>query len=504
MKRTWIALAASAALLAPAAAAGTSVEPRPVVIWTSIEGELSEAMIATVDRAIREAEDREAAHLVVEIDTPGGEVTIMDRIGMRLGQTKVEPVAYVAREAVSAGSYIAMACERIYTSEHAQIGSAHPVAVAPFGLADPTGQMDSGYAEKVMSYLRSKFRDMAQSHDRPGMTALAEAMVDQRVEVLLVSTAQGERPMTREEYDDIVRQGGPGAARVVKTIDGPERLLNMTAAEAFEYGFSDGIVASREELLETLGAADAEVIEVRPSWSERLAGRLEHVRWILLIAGLVLLYVEIKTPGFGLPGFLGILCLGALLFRNYLVGLAEIPEILLVVLGIVLLAIEVFVLPGFGIAGISGIVCIALGIVFSFLPFFWPEGPAESELLGETIRGFSLSLVASLAGAYALSRFVLPRTPLFRRLILDSGMSPTQLLGSAASLESGRGRSLVAAGARGHAATDLRPAGKVEIDGAQLDARSEGEYIERGAAVIVARVAANHVVVRAEARGAVD
>jgi membrane-bound serine protease (ClpP class) len=333
------------------------------------------------------------------------------------------------------------------------------------------------------------------------MTALAQAMVDPSIEVLLVADGADEVCMTRVEYEDRMRQSGAGELQIVRTVSPAGQLLNLTAAEAFELGFSDGVVLSREELFEALGIDAPEVLEVLPSWSEKFAGFLDYVKWLLLVAGLVLLYVEMKIPGFGLPGMLGLTCIGLVLVRNYLVGLAEIPEVLLVILGIVLIAIELFVLPGFGVTGIAGIVCVALGVLFSFLPFFWPAAPNETAMLRATIRNFSIALVATLAGAYVLSRYVLPRTPLFGALILDTGAKPATLGGSAATLGEGVAPGAVAPGTQCVAQSDLRPAGKIDVNGTLLDAVTEGEFIPRGSRVTVLAVNANHVVVRAAPRG---
>lgn len=468
------------------------------VVVTQIEGPLKEAMMATLSRAIDRAEREEALALIIEINTPGGEVELMKRLGQEIETAQVDRIAYVTEQAVSAGAYIAMACDQIYTNEFAQIGSSYPIMITPFGIV-PEGTIDPNIKEKGISELRSKFRGVAQKHQRPGLEALAEAMVDPEVEVVYVQRGAEQMPMHRQDYDDLVRAEGKQAAQILKTICKRDQILNLTAQEAFDYGFSDGVVISRAEVLEALGAPDARVITIKPSWSEKLVGALEHFQWLLLIAGLVLIYIEFKVPGFGLPGGLGILCLSLMLFRNYLVGLAEIPEILLVVLGLVLIAVELFVLPGFGVAGIAGITCVALGVLFSFLPFLVPEGPIETTLLKDTIRNLSLSLVVTLVGMYTMSRYILPKTPILGRMILDTGVAPATLEGSASSLnleQEQRAETTIRGGQGGVSVSTLRPAGKVEIDGHLLDAVSEGDYIERSERIEVVRVESNHVVVR--------
>jgi len=471
-----------------------AAEGEETVVVTRIEGQLSESMMATLERAIDRAVHEEAAALILEIDTPGGEIELMDRLGGLLATAEVQPIALVLNEAVSAGAFLAMSCELIFTMGNAQIGSATPIHISPVGIV-PEGT-NPDLEEKTLSYLRAKFRDRAQTHDRPGMEALAEAMVDRRVEVLLVDDGGDRRPMTRDEFDDLIRSRGAGAVRMIETICSNEDLLNLTAQEAFDYGFSDGIVLSRDELLESQGLDDARVIEILPSWSERMVGALEGIQWILLVAGLVLVYIEFKMPGFGIAGSLGLIFLSLLMFKNYLVGLAEIPEILLVLLGFVLLVVEIFVFPGFGAAGIAGITCISLGVIFSFLPFFLPDGPVEVSMLKETIQSFSISLAAVFISLMLFSK-VLPRTPILNRLVLDSGSGPATLQGSAVGLapEFDAVRD-VAVGDAGTAASDLRPAGKVVVDGQPFDARSEGDWIARGERVLIVSSEGNHLVVR--------
>ena len=476
----------------------TAQQPNDSVVVTRIEGPLAESMMATLSRACALAESEGARALIIEIDTPGGEVTLMERLARQIELCDVDAVAYVVNKAVSAGAYIAMSCNRIYTNERAEIGSSYPIVITPFGL--PQEALDENITEKHVSELRAKFRTMAQSHRRTGLDALAEAMVDPDVEVLLVRHGRDERPMTRGDYDDLLRREGRQAATILRTLCPSGDLLNLTAQEAFDLGFSDGVVISRTEVLEALGLEAATVIEIQASWSEKLVGFLENIHWLLLVAGLVLIYIEIKAPGFGVPGGLGILCLALVLFRNYLVGLAEFPEILLVVLGLVLIGLEIFLIPGFGVAGIAGITCVALGVFFSFLPFLVPEGPIEVDLFTETIRNLAIALVATLVGSYVLSRYVLPRTPILRSMILDTGVAPATLEGSASSPPPGISRASdsrpVNPGDSGSALSYLRPSGKVELDGRQLDAISEGDYIERGERVEVVRVESNHVVVR--------
>lgn len=476
----------------PAGQAGESAgDSSDGVVVTSITGSLEEGMIPTLERAVRRAKELRSGTLILEIDTPGGAVDIMNRLGDLLRTQGVTSIAYVTREAGSAGAYLALCCSKVFTAEHAAIGSAYPIVMVP-GVGLIT-DIDPKIIEKQVSFLRAKFRDAAQAHGKDGLAAMAQAFVDPQVGVVLAATPSGERVLTQVEFEDLVAQSGPGQVRLLKTICPEGKLLALSAAEAFEYGLSDGIVTSREELLDAVDLAGIPVVEVAPSWSERFVNQLGGmVRYVLFGLGALLLLLELKAPGFGLLGIGGLLLLGLVFFRNYLAGLADLPEILLIILGVVMLALELFVLPGFGILGFLGIACIALGAIFSFLPFLFPASPSESSYLRDVLGDFGAMLVCIVAAIFPLTRWILPRLPWFQRMTLAG--APTAVGTSGALAEPSVTTTI---GARGVAVTDLRPAGKVEFAGAQFDARSDGSYVERGAAIVVVAVEHNHVVVRA-------
>ncbi len=501
---------AFACVVAAIAVTARAAEPeKPTVVIAHVEGPIFESMVAMLHRAANLAEAEHASRLILEIDSPGGAIEAMDEIGRILDEVKVEPVAYVRGDALSAAAYIALCGKQIYLGPNSQVGSATPIFVIPgLGLV-PTDKIDRSINEKMLSVVRAKFRARASKHERPGIDALAAAMVDSDIEVVLAQVPRpdgrgvDERPMTRTEFDDLIRNREN--VTITKTINPKGKLLNLSAQEAFDYGFSDGSVESRAEVLRALGLEGAREIEVSISWSERLVGWIGQFAWILWGVAIVLLIIEAKAPGFGLPGALGLGLIIVLLLRNSMLGLADLPEILLIVLGVVLLAIEIMVIPGFGITGILGILCIAVGVVLSFLPFVSPQNDYDSDLLSATLRNFFLTLFVAPLAAYLVFNYALRHLPFYRNMRLE-GREAATLEGSAATLGSGLPHTSVRVGDQGAALSVLRPSGKVEIDGKVLDATTSGEYIEAGVRIEVARVAANHVVVRQalEAAGSVD
>jgi membrane-bound serine protease (ClpP class) len=481
---------------AKAGAGGTVVVP--------IQGPLSEKMLALTIRSIRRAHELGASALVFEIDTEGGEVGLMDRLIDEIERAEdVQTIGFVTQKAASAGAAIAISCHRLYMKPGSNLGSALVLVMpGPFShmLPEVVGGNDPDLSKKILSHYQAHFRAKAQANGRPG--AIAEAMVFASSDVYEVEIA-GVRKFVSEK-DDLpaeIDRHGEAAIRKVRTICRKGDVLNLTAQEALDTRLIDGMATSRADLLQQIGLAGAPVTEITPSWSEHLVDFTERFGVLLLIAGLVAVFIEVKVPGFGLPGILGTLLLGLYLFGKYLVGLAEITEILLIVAGFALIAVEIFALPGTMVPGILGVVALLSGLVLASQQTFLPESgrPLAEAEWWSNVRSLSLGLAAGVAGMVAVAHFF-PSIPFLNRAVLRSGsgatadamlrrdaMRPLDVVDAAYRPEPG---------ARGVARTVLRPAGKVEIAGRALDAVSEGSLVEQGSRVVVVRVEAAHVVVR--------
>jgi membrane-bound serine protease (ClpP class) len=361
----------------------------------------------------------------------------------------VKTAAFVNKRAISAGALISLAAETIAMAEGSTIGAATPVQIgAPGGGSQPV-------EEKTVSYMRKEFRATAESRRRPPL--VAEAMVDADVEI-------------------------PG-------LIGKGKLLTLTTTEALEHKVADFRADTLEAVLDRLGIAGADVRRVSPNWAEHLVRFLTHpvLSSLLMTIGILGIIVELRTPGFGVPGALGIASIALFFWGHWLVRLAGWEEILLVASGIVLLALELFVIPGFGIAGIAGIVAIIAGLTLSLV-----GAGATWELVGAAVGRVALSLLIALGASLVLLRF-LPHLPFARSLILDTGLDATS--GYASAPEEDR-RWL---GKHGTAVSPLRPAGIADLDGERVDVVSDGGYIEAGAWIHVTRVDGNRIVVRQDA-----
>lgn len=425
-------------------------DKRPVVYVAPIEGIIDLGLAPFVRRVLNEAADAGAAAVILEINTFGGRVDAAVQIRDALLGAQVPTVAFVNRRAISAGALISLAAEKLVMAGGGTIGAATPVQMGQPGAAAQPVQ------EKTVSYVRKEFRATAESRKRPPL--LAEAMVDADVAI-----------------PDIIEKG---------------KLLTLTTEEALQNKLADLRADTLETVLEQLGFGGAEIRRASPNWAENLVRILTHpvVSSLLITVGILGILIEIRTPGFGVPGGLGIASLSLFLWGHWLVQLAGWEELLLVVSGLVFLGLEMFVIPGFGIVGALGIVAILAGLVFSMVG----AGVTTATVLLAAAR-VVFSLLVALIASLLLLRF-LPRLPFGRRLILATGLSASE--GYASAPESD-GHWL---GKRGRASSPLRPAGIAEIDGERVDVVSDGDLIDAGETVEVTRVDGNRVVVRRAAQ----
>lgn len=425
-------------------------DKRPVVYVAPIEGIIDLGLAPFVRRVLNEAADAGAAAVILEINTFGGRVDAAVQIRDALLGAQVPTVAFVNKRAISAGALISLAAEKLVMAGGGTIGAATPVQMGQPGAAAQPVQ------EKTISYVRKEFRATAESRKRPPL--LAEAMVDADVAI-----------------PDIIEKG---------------KLLTLTTEEALQNKLADLRADTLENVLEQLGFGGAELRRASPNWAENLVRILTHpvVSSLLITVGILGILIEIRTPGFGVPGGLGIASLSLFLWGHWLVQLAGWEELLLVVSGLVFLGLEMFVIPGFGIVGALGIVAILAGLVFSMVG----AGVTTATVLLAAAR-VVFSLLVALIASLLLLRF-LPRLPFGRRLILATGLSTSEGYASAPESDSHW------LGKRGRASSPLRPAGIAEIDGERVDVVSDGDLIDAGETVEVTRVDGNRVVVRRAAQ----
>jgi membrane-bound serine protease (ClpP class) len=306
--------------------------------------------------------------------------------------------------------------------------------------------------EKTVSYVRKEFRATAETRKRPPL--VAEAMVDADVEI-----------------KGLIEKG---------------KLLTLTTEEALKHKVADFRAETIDSVLEQLGLTGAQVKRASPNWAEDFVRFLTNpvVSSLLMTVGMLGIFLEIRTPGFGLPGALGIASLALFFWGHWLVQLAGWEEILLVGSGLVLLVLEIFVIPGFGLAGVLGIGALLGGLSLSLI-----GGGATWEFIVIAVGRVLISVLLALVASLLMLRY-LPRLPFGRQLILETGLAAGE--GYASAPEQDRGW----LGKSGTAHTTLRPAGIGDFDGERVDVVSDGEFIDSGAPIAVIRVDGNRIVVR--------
>jgi len=274
-------------------------------------------------------------------------------------------------------------------------------------------------------------------------------------------------------------------------------LLEMSAGEATAFGFCKAIISNDAGLLKRYDLAS--ITPLDPTWSEDFASWMTsiYVRGFLMVVVLLGAYVEFHTPGVGVPGLVALSALAILVGAPYLSGLATIWEILAIVVGFVLIALEVFVIPGFGMAGISGAILLLVGLLGTFVPdepgrsfpFYLPSLPSTIEWFKQGMIAMTGAMAVSLAGMVVLSRY-LPRTMMFRR-IAPANPTPSDVIVDDEYLGVARISDM------GLTEGPLHPAGKARFGATLVDVVTQGEYLERGQRVEVIEHRGNKIVVRA-------
>ncbi|MDM8524685.1 NfeD family protein [Desulfococcaceae bacterium HSG8] len=451
---------------------------RQKVIVIPVSGEVGPAMAAFIERAFQNNTDTDALY-VLEMDTFGGRVdSAFQIVDTLLTRPAGKTIAYVKKRAISAGALIALACNELVMKHSTTIGDCAPIILSNEG--------PKMLGEKFQSPLRAKFRTLAKRNGYP--EPLAEAMVSSDITVYKIETDDGRiLYMDSVEYEDLSEEDR-AKVRSKKTAVSAGKLLTMDDHEALDFGFSSMSVESVEEMLGKKGIPDYEIVKLEESWSEQMVRFITAIAPFLMLVGFAGLYMEMQTPGFGIPGIVGILCLGLVFSSQYMVGLADHTELLLLMLGLMLLGVEMFVIPGFGVIGISGIALMAAGMVLSLQDFVIPEFPWETEILKKNI----ISVLGSLIGSFVMSLFFLRYVfPKVSRTLPGPYLSATL----AHSHVDSDMPSDVLVGNMGVVKKTLRPAGSIRVGDEVHDVISEGEFIEKGETVIVTEIRSNRIMV---------
>jgi membrane-bound serine protease (ClpP class) len=426
----------------------TAAAPSGKVYIVPIREDIMPPLVYVVRRAVKEAMEAKADALILDMNTDGGRVDVTEEIIEIISKFKGPTFTYVNDRAFSAGAFISVATQRIYMAPQSVIGAAAPIMMSPTGSG--VEKMPDAVEAKMTSAVRALVRTQAEKNNHN--IEVIEAMIDKTKEL----TIDGE----------VLNKEG--------------NILTLTDRQAAkEYGnppkplLSSGTVESMDALLQQLGYAGAQRIEIKPTGAEQLGIWINAIAPILLIIGIVGLYIEFKTPGFGLPGIIGIVAFAIYFLGGYVAGLSAAGWVLVFVVGLILILLELLVFPGTYLVGVAGAILMLVALVMGMVDMY-PGTPALPTLpqLRLHMRDLAVAAGISFVLALVLARF-LPKTPLYHQLVSQtaSGVS------SVAALEEQQEARI---GQTGVAISPLCPGGKVRCGDELLDVITRGEMVEKG------------------------
>jgi len=480
--RTWLTPIAALCLAAALAPLGQAQEleapddaplgqaaAQKKVYVVPVRDDIMPPILYVIRRGVKEAMAAEADCLIIDMETNGGRVDITEDIFDIIGKFRGETVTYVNKDAYSAGAFIAVSTQKIYMAPQSVIGAAAPIMMGPTG---GVAEMPSTLEVKINSAIRAKIRTQAEKNGYA--KDVIEAMVD--------------------KTKKLERDG--------KVLCAEGDILTLTNREAeAKYGdaktplLSSGTVESIDALIIELGYAGAQRVDVQPLGAEQLGTWINAISPLLLLIGIIGLYIEFKTPGFGMFGAIGIAALAVYFFGGYVSGLAGIEWVGIFVLGVVLVAVELFWLPGTLVIGMVGVVCMLVALVMGMtdiypdMPWFrTDEGGGESvpQVEGrdfalpdfsKPIRDLTIAFLLSIPLIWALAKY-LPKTTLFTTFASDAASGVESVAAVAAAVDSRLGQV-------GEATTPLHPGGKAMFGDDMCTVVTQGEMIDAGTQVKV-------------------
>lgn len=447
-------LACGVALGADVAGPGPAKKVRVVVI--PVREEIATPELYIIRRGLKEAEREKVEAVVLDMKTPGGALDTTFDIMSAIEKFPGKTITYVNDEAMSAGAFIAATTGEIWFAPSGVIGASAPVT-------SEGKDIDTTMKMKVVSYLKARMRSISEGKGYRGQ--VVSAMIDSDKELKI--------------GDKVLKEKG--------------ELLSLTATEAMKkYGepaeplLGAGIAPTLDDLLtKKFGADGYTVQQLEVTWSERLAVFLNRLAPILLGLGILALFIEFKTPGFGVFGISGIALLAVVFLSNYVAGLSGHEPLLFFGLGVVLVALELLFWHTAGLLGAGGLLLMAASLLWSMADI-WPNEPIavawSADVFMRPLTNLGLGILIAIGLFLALVRF-LPSGWVWDRLVVQSTSGGTaQIAGLAAEAATGLA-ALV--GRRGVAVTALRPGGQVEVDGQRYEAKVEVGAIDRGTAIVV-------------------
>jgi membrane-bound serine protease (ClpP class) len=442
-----------------------------------IEGTIDLGLPPFIERSIAEAEENNAKAIIFEVNTFGGRVDAATQIKDAILDSKVPTVAFINKRAISAGALISLSCEKVFMAGGATIGATTAV--------DMQGNKAS---EKVISYMREEMAATAEKRGRDKY--IARGMVDEELEfpnkVMKEFINDGEviDTIKTKVYYLVI----DGDTVTVDDIEGRKQgnLITLTTEQSLKYKIADASIENFEAVLDTLGFSNLVVNKTTENWSENFVRFLTNpvVASLLTTFGFLGILFELQSPGWGIPGSIGLICLILSLSASYIAELATMSDLLVVLMGMLFLMLEAFVFSGFGLAGVAGIVFILWGLYLLLLP----DVPVGEEVLSQASNGLIIGIIGGLVGLVLLFR-AMTKTKFWRDLT-----SPDIQKKEDGYVASFGWEKLV--GEEALTETDLHPSGWINVGKERVFALSEGNFIDKNEKVVILSVDGNRVVVR--------
>ncbi len=421
------------------------------VYMLRLDDEIGSSTWRYTRQALNEASERGSDMLLVPLNTYGGSVEHADSIRTALLNFPGPVVAFVDNNAASAGALIALACDSVYMHPGASMG-----AVTVVNGADGAAMPD-----KYQSYMRAMMRATAEHH---GKKLAADSTLTWR-------------------RDPLIAEGMVDQRVVVPGIADSTHVITFTAEEALRYGYADGRAESIGDVMKDLGVENYTITEYKPTWIDNLIGFLTSpaVQAILIMVIIGGIYMELHTAGMGFPSAAAIIAAVLYFLPLYLTGIASSWIVVLFVVGLILIVLEIFVVPGFGVTGIAGICCVCAALIIGLLEHYtFSLTYVGYEALWSTLIIFLSGLLLAIGAIWWLTSSHGPmwarrHTELLLTQQVSDGyigvdMTPARFIGF-----------------EGRAVTDMRPAGKVEVEGEEMDAVALRGFLNAGDKVRVVK-----------------
>ncbi|MBX6315192.1 MAG: serine protease [Isosphaeraceae bacterium] len=455
----------------------------PILI--KIEGQLDQVKESYLLRRIGQARQERVNLIFFAINSEGGLNGPADKIADVIAHLKdIKTVAYIDDRALGVSALVALACDEIVFRKGARMGDVTKIL---------DGRRIDDLEPRLVEVLARRAADLARENGHS--PALARAMVDPDTVVYQARDAKtGAVAFITEEQKD----AEPGRYTIQETAKEAGEALSLTADRALATGLASRVVDDLDGLKRAYNLRGRTLRSDGPTWVDSLVATLNTpwMSWLLLFIGMFMLILELKLPGVGLPAIASALAFLLFFWGHYLGGTADQLEILLFLVGLICLALELFVFPGFGVFGMSGILLVLISVVMASHTFVWPTQEYEYRQMGRTLLQVTIAILAVSAGAVVLGRYF-PSLPLFNRMVLKPEPlgGPEEDLTRKPPVEA-EGSLFFLIGETGRTTTVLKPTGRARFGELLVDVTADGFFIEANQLVEVVEVQGSKVVVR--------